>query len=146
MRKQHDLYAQTVGDSYSHLLQIRDGKIYTGDGTPIDLLVGPGSSTTIGTTPGSGEDGGTIDPPPQITVEENVIEEIVISSPSEYLLMLDASPITNKPISVVWNGLYLRKGSSYDYTVSENIITINSDHELDSGDLFTITYWKISYA
>jgi len=127
----YDLYDDNVGDTYKFLLQIRDNKIYTGNGVLVDLPLGPGDINTSGSGAGS--------------YEENITEEIILSSSSQYLLMLEDAPITIKPINVIWNGLYLKKGPTYDFVVSQNTIQINPEHQLEAGDFFTITYSKLSY-
>ena len=118
---QYDIFTQTVGDTYQYLLQVREQDIYTGDGFKVDFL-NVSTTSSLGPLP--------------------ITEQITLSSPDEYLLSLEFTPDLTRPLSLVWNGLWLHQGVFNDYIVFDNFIEINREHILEPGDVFVITYYK----
>jgi hypothetical protein len=68
------------------------------------------------------------------------VDEVTVSNTiTDHTIVLSQTPIPNSTI-VSWNGIVLRLGASFDYTISGNIITLDPGIILTVGDGLQIVY------
>lgn len=91
------------------------------------VTVSDGGSKTVVSIPGGGGTG-------------NYAKDLfVVSNPLDKALVLGNTPIANSEV-VSWNGLILKPGISFDYTISGNTVTLTGGVTLTNGDELMAVY------